>query len=72
MVSGDVILYILIAATLLGSVVGAFFAIHLMDCLSGPAERRRAMELAARKDARHSIRLRIVEKLFPANKVRSL
>ena len=69
MVSTDVVTYIIAGGPIVGGVVCTFVGVYLMDCLSTPGERRRNMELAARKDACAAVRQHTVEKLFPANKV---
>ena len=69
MVSSADVSYIILGMMIVGTALGTYACIYLMDWCSGPGERLRAMELAARKDSSNATRLLIVETLFPTNKV---
>lgn len=57
--------FIIAGFAIFGGAGCTYFGVYAMDCMSGPFERRRQINLAAARDATHSVRMKTLQKLFP-------
>lgn len=61
-------IYVVASMTIVGGVLGTLVGVYLMDCIAKPFERRRQINLAATREATHSVRMKTLNQLFPEKK----